>query len=241
MPYQERTYRKSVRTEGLVTFTVVVKETDVFISASRNLAHEAKIAVLEARFKIEEYIQKHPDFLWRLTPLPVDDFAPEVVKNMLRASSRAGVGPMAAVAGAVAEFTGIELLKHCDEVMVENGGDIFFKVNRDITVSIFAGASPLSGRIGIKLGPTPAPFGICTSSRTVGPSLSLGNADAVTVISSSAALADAAATAIGNLVKNDSDIQYAIDNGQKISGVDGMLIIKGNQLGVWGNINLISL
>jgi ApbE superfamily uncharacterized protein (UPF0280 family) len=124
---------------------------------------------------------------------------------------------------------------------VENGGDIFLKVNRDVTLSIYAGASPLSNRIGIKISQPNNAWGVCTSSGTVGPSLSLGTADAVTIVSSSASFADAAATAIGNLVNDASDIQNAIDSGKQIESVTGILIIKDEHMGVWGNINLVAL
>jgi hypothetical protein len=241
MAYEERTYRKHINPYGLNTFTIIVKETDLLISASCNLEQNAQNAVLDARFKIEEYITSHPYFLTSLSPVPYDSSAPDIIMKMLGASSAAGVGPMASVAGAVAEYVGRELLKHCDEVIVENGGDIFLNVNRDITVSIFAGKSSLSNRIGLKLSPAKMPIGICTSSGTVGPSLSFGTADAVTIISSSAIIADAAATAVGNLVKSSADIQKAIDAGKQIPQVEGILIIKDDQLGVWGNVNLVSL
>jgi len=241
MVYQPRTYRDSLKTAGLVSFTVVIKETDLFIAASHAAERDAQKAVLDARYNIEQYIQNHPDFLTSLTPLPADHYAPEIVREMLNASAAAGVGPMAAVAGAVAEHVGRELLKQCDEVIVENGGDIFLRVMRDITISVFAGSSPLSNRIGIKIDAHTSPLGICTSSGTVGPSLSFGTADAVTILSPSASRADAAATAVGNLVKSSADIAQAIEAGNKIQGVSGILIIKDDQMGVWGNINLVSL
>jgi ApbE superfamily uncharacterized protein (UPF0280 family) len=241
MPYQPRTYRDSLKTDGLIHFSVLIKETDLFIAASHNAEAIAREAVLDVRFKLEQYIEKHPEFLISLVPLPEDEYAPDIVQALLRASAAAGVGPMAAVAGAVAEYTGREILKSCDEVIVENGGDIFLKVVRDVTLSIYAGASPLSNRIGIKISPPSSAWGVCTSSGTVGPSLSLGTADAVTIVSSSASLADAAATAIGNLVNAASDIQKAIDSGKQIEAVTGILIIKDEHMGVWGNINLVAL
>jgi hypothetical protein len=241
MPYEKRTYREYSSTEGLVPFTVTVKETDLFISASKNLEKEAKDAALQARLIIENYIKENPDFQSSLTPLPFDQLAPEIIKEMLKASSASGVGPMASVAGAVAEYTGTELLKYSPEVIVENGGDIFIKINRAITVGIFAGQSPLSERIGIKVSPGKKPLAICTSSGRVGPSLSFGTADAVTIKSSSAALADAAATAIGNMIKQQSDIQKGIDKAKKIPGTDGVLIIKEDKMGVWGDMELVKL
>ena len=241
MAYQPRTYRDSLKTDGLVSFTVVIKETDLFIAASHAAEDDARAAILNARYNIEQYIQHHPEFLSSLIPLPADEGAPDIVRDMLRASAAVGVGPMAAVAGAVAEHVGRKLLKQCDQVIVENGGDIFLLVKREITISVFAGNSPLSNRIGIKIAGGSSPLGVCTSSGTVGPSLSFGTADAVTIVSPSASLADAAATAIGNLVKNSADIEKAIEAGKHFQDVSGILILKDDQMGVWGNINLVSL
>ena len=241
MPYQERTYRNQTRTDGLVSFNVTVKETDLFISATKNLEKEALDAVLQSRFILEQYIKTYPEFLSSLAPLTFDQNAPDIIQKMLRASEQTGVGPMAAVAGAVAEYIGQELLKSCDEILVENGGDIFFKVQRELTISIFAGESPLSEKIGVKVSKKETPCSICTSSGKVGPSLSLGSADAVTILSASPTLADAAATSIGNMIKTGSDIQKGIDFAQKISGIDGIIIIKGEQLGVWGDVELVQL
>jgi len=239
--YEKRIYRRHSSTEGLVSFAVAVKESDLFISASAILEKEAAEAVRQARRIIENYIHKNHQFEKSLTPLPLDNSAPEIIQKMMQASTASGVGPMAAVAGAVAEHTGRQLLKQAEEVIVENGGDIFLKVKREITVSIFAGQSPLSERIGIKVSPAARPLSICTSSGKVGPSLSFGTADAVTIKSASAPSADAAATAIGNIIKQSSDIQKGIDTAKTIPHIDGVLIIKDEHLGVWGDMELVSL
>jgi len=241
MPYEHRTYRDYSASDGLVSFTVAVKETDLFISAARNLEKEALDAVVQARYILESYIEHKPSFKTSLVPLPDDPFAQPLVQAMLRAGAACSVGPMASIAGAVAEFVGTQLLKHSAEVLVENGGDIFFKISRPITVGIFAGPSPLSEKIGLRIPQTDAPFGICTSSGTVGPSLSFGTADAVTIRAGSAALADAAASAVGNAVKTADDLKNALELGQKIAGIDGIVIIKDEKLGVWGNIELINI
>ncbi len=241
MPYEHRNYRDYSASEGLVSFTVAVKDTDLFISAERKLEKEALDAAVQARYILETYIQGRPEFQTSLVPIADDPFAPPLVQAMLQAAAACNVGPMAAVAGAVADFVGTELLKYSREVIVENGGDIFFKISRPITVGIFAGASPLSERIGIKIEPSNEPFGICTSSGTVGPSLSFGTADAATIRAKSAALADAAASAVGNAVKTADDIQKALDLGQSLGCIDGIIIIKNDKLGVWGNMELTGI
>jgi len=106
------------------------------------------------------------------------------------------------------------------------------------TVSIFAGDSPLSGKIGVEIEAEDTPLGICTSSGTVGHSVSYGKADAVVVLSKSASLADAAATAIANLVAVPDDFEKAFRKAEVIEGVSGLLVIKGDKAGAWGNIRL---
>jgi len=171
----------------------------------------------------------------------VDLHAPELVREMIRVSQLARVGPMAAVAGAIAEWVSKDLLKLSKEVIIENGGDIYLATARERTIGIYAGQSPLSLKIGIVIGPEESPLGVCTSSGTVGPSLSFGRADAVCILSKSAALADAAATAVGNIVQEKKDIELGLGRGKEIEGVLGVLIIVGEKMGVWGNIKLTEL
>jgi len=120
---------------------------------------------------------------------------------------------------------------------VENGGDIFIKSNKVRKVSIFAGRSPFSQRIILEIEAKENYIGICTSSGMVGPSLSFGKADAVTIISGSVLLADAAATAVGNIIKTQKDVERGLIYAQKIKGVKGVVIIKDDKMGLWGDIN----
>jgi ApbE superfamily uncharacterized protein (UPF0280 family) len=146
---------------------------------------------------------------------------------------------MASVAGAVSEFVGYDLLLQTDNIIIENGGDIFLKSNDKLTVSVYAGESALSYKVNFIVKPEETPLGICTSSATVGPSLSFGKADAVCVISQSATLADAAASAIGNRVKSKKDIKLAMNYGIKIPGVRGIIIILGNDMGAIGEVQFV--
>jgi hypothetical protein len=218
-----------------------VKETDLYILARSPLEREAQEAVINLRHQLEEYIKANPLFQTSLVPLPDDPRAPKIVKELLAASQKAGVGPMAGVAGAVAEFVGRELLASTPEVVVENGGDIFMQSSTERKIGLFAGESPLNMKVGLRISPERTPLGICTSSGTVGHSTSFGKADAVCVISSSAALADAGATALGNRVQGKRDIERVLEEGQKISGVEGLVIIVGDALGAWGEYELVQL
>ncbi|MDI7259037.1 MAG: UPF0280 family protein [Thermodesulfobacteriota bacterium] len=239
--YEKRTYRNLVKTDDLVQFEVIVRETDLLIRAERDLYRETRESVLKCRRQIETYIEMNPEFQRSLTPLKEDPYAPEIVQEMIRTSRLAHVGPMAAVAGAVAESVSKDLLLVSKEVIVENGGDIYLSTPRERVIGIYAGNSPLSLKIGIVIEPGKSPLGICTSSGTVGHSLSFGKADAVLVLSKSGALADAAATAIGNIVGEKQDIERGLGMGKEIEGVLGILIIVGEKMGVWGDIKLIRL
>jgi len=236
--YQPRDYRRWIHLSPSPSFTVTVKETDLYIRAAENLRRKAYRLVLKYRSQLEKYIAANPAFATSLEPLPIPSHAPRLVISMLEAGKLAGVGPMAAVAGAIAEYVGKELLSWSPGILVENGGDIFMKAVEKTVVGLYAGDSPFTGRLGLEIMPEKTPLGVCTSSGTVGHSLSFGKADAVVVTSPSTPLADAAATAICNRVKTISDIEKALQFGRTIPGVTGILIVIGTEIGAWGDISL---
>ena len=239
--YEPRFYRSKMQAKGLVSFEVIVKETDLHISASKNLALLARKAVLQYRADIEGFIAKQPIFATTFSPYEVPNEAPEIIKEMAKATACVGVGPMASVAGAVAQFVGKDLLRESTEVIVENGGDIFLKTKRKRRMGIYAGNSSLSNKVALMIHPEETPLGVCTSSATVGHSTSLGCADAVVAVSKNTLLADAAATAIGNRIKNVNDIGKAIAFAQSLDGIAGVVIIKDDKLGVCGELELTNL
>ena len=237
--YEKRTYRKLVKSEDLKHFEVKVKETDLLISADKELRTETEALVKKYRQELENYIQLDPFFQHTFSPYKPPRSAPRIAKAMAEAGRICGVGPMAAVAGALAEFVGKDLLKYGKEVIIENGGDIFLKTAQPRRIAVFAGKSPFSQRVTLEIDPADTPLGVCTSSGTVGPSFSFGLADAVTVISRAACLADAAATAIGNLVSKKADILKGLELAQRLKGIKGVIIIKDDEMGIWGKIKLV--
>jgi len=236
--YEPRTYRHWIKDRDLTSFNVVVDETDLYIRASTNLKRKALKLVLKYRNTLERYIEQHPSFLTSLESISIGEDTPRIVRKMAEAAERVGVGPMASVAGAIAEFVGDELLAFSPEIIVENGGDIYLKSSRKRIVGIYAGKSPLTGKIGLEINEEDTPLGVCTSSGTVGHSLSYGKADAVVVLSKSATLADAAATAIGNLITQPDDIPQGIEFAKGIEGLNGVIIIVGDNMGLWGEVKI---
>ncbi len=242
LSYKDREYRRIMGSEKMVACQVSVNETDLYILADNDVRSSACRLVLQFRSQIELYIHKHPHFLSSLSPLGQDPLAAPIVKSMLEAARSCNVGPMAAVAGAIAEYVGKELLlAETDEVIIENGGDIFMHRNQECIAAIFAGASPLSNKVGIKIARNFMPLGICTSSGTIGHSLSLGQADSVTVLASSTALADAAATRLGNELKEKSDMGHALAVAVDLPALTGVVIVMGDQLGAQGDVELVPL
>ncbi len=232
--YIPRTYRDYYPDERFVRFNVLEKESDLFILTKKELATQAYYILSELRAQIESYIEIDRDFLTSLEPVKIIEPAAEIVREMAMVSEKMGVGPMAAVAGAISESVCRYLAQFSDEVIVENGGDIFIINKQPITIAIYAGDSPLSMNLGIEIEPAFEGIGVATSSGTVGHSISFGNADAVTVISKNGGFADAAATAISNMVKTRDDIKNALDFAMKIPEILGIVIIMGDEIGAAG-------
>lgn len=246
MVYEPRTYRKLHSEKDLDHFQVSLRETDLDLAVKkgRDISRLSAITlacVRDYRQVLDAYIKEQPTFLTTLEPFEPGEDAPQAVRDMCAAARLAGVGPMAAVAGLFSEKAGQLLSRYSKDVIVENGGDIWLKTSRVRQVAIYAGTSPFSCRIGLEIRPQGTPLGICTSSGTVGHSLSFGKADAAVVLAPSAILADAAATACGNLVKSAEDLEKAVDFALSIPGVSGAVAIVGDKMAVKGQVRLVPL
>jgi ApbE superfamily uncharacterized protein (UPF0280 family) len=217
------------------------KETHLSVSADKLDETKVRGYLASVYDELECYIGGNIFFASSLEPVEVGEDAPKLVKKMALAAEAAGVGPMAAVAGAFAQEVGEFILAHgAREVVVENGGDIYLKLTREKTVGIYAGDSEFSNKIALKVQPEETPCGVCTSSGTLGHSISFGEADAVTVVADSAFLADAAATAVANEVVGEDGVEKALEKAKEIRGIRGALIIKGGELAAWGRMPQIA-
>jgi ApbE superfamily uncharacterized protein (UPF0280 family) len=248
--YRQRSYRQQ-QDFGGGSFEVGVEESDLWVSCLNtdlsSLAEFESLAyerLLFYRQSLKAFLLRYPDWGESLVPVVTADYllAPPLVRQMMIASEIAGVGPMAAVAGALAEAVGRDLIALSPELVVENGGDIFLAGRTEYTLAVFSGISRLSGQLGLRISAS-APFscGVCTSSGRVGHSLSFGRADAVTIVAENAALADAAATAMANLVQKKADLARVIENALALEGVFGALAVMGDDLAAGGNLELIDI
>ena len=207
------------------------------ISDQQKAVQAAKESIKRSYQELEIYVRANPKFLYTLTPIPAPE-KPLVAKLMAEAAQKAGVGPMAAVAGAIADIA-VEDMKQegCEVALVEDGGEISAQSNRPVDVAVAAGEEPLSKRFGFRL--TEFPIGVATSSGRFSHALSFGDAEAAIVFCKDAALADAAATAVGNVVKGENaqaGIKAGISRGLSIEGVEGVLILYLGQVGTAGKI-----
>lgn len=240
-PGEPRRYRRIGAMQGLCAFGVRVEETDLWVQATGDLSRRCRERVIELREHLTRYIRRHPAFQDAMGPVAIDDAAPALVRSMAEASAAAGVGPMAAVAGAIAEAVGRDLLEVSGEVVVENGGDLFLGLERDAVVGLYAGPSPLSMKVGLRVRAGQGPLGLCTSSASVGHSRSLGRADAACILSPSASLADAAATAAANRVHRPGDVSAAVEWARGLEGVLGAVVVKADRIGIWGALEVVPL
>ena len=172
-----------------------------------------------------------------LEPVQLISGSPEIVKQMDIASRIVGVGPMASVAGIMAQFAAQAALNEgATEAIVENGGDIYLYSKAEVIIGIYAKGSSLSGKLAYQLKPSQMPISICSSSSRMGHSLSFGDCDLATVFSKNAALADAAATHACNSVKTKQDVNPVLEEIMKIPGISGVLIIKDEHIGLAGDL-----
>lgn len=243
--YQPRLYREAMGNSRWVSFRSVFRETDLWVAIDGS--HYRKEAerftmdrILYYRRILEEYIDLHPEFRDSLTPVVAPGGVHPLIESMSEGARAAGTGPMSAVAGAVAEYVCRDLLNEfsADEVIIENGGDIFMKLVAPATVAVYAGSSPLSEKIALKPGSADTPLSLCCSSGTVGHSLSFGMADACMIACHDGALADAYATAFCNSVKNADMVHEITENALKIPEILSVVIIANDKVGLGGSIEI---
>ena len=234
--YEERFYR---HLKGAFAQEVAYYESDLYIISDNSIdnGHVRRI-LMKYYNQIREYIRVNPEFLNSLSPLALDDTAPPIIKDMLRVSLLSGIGPFSSVAGAIAYYVGREILETSKEVIVENGGDIFLKIEEDKSIGIYLGKSFRPDFLAIKVRKRNYPFGICSSSSKIGHSLNFGKADLLTVLAKDTILADSLATAYSNRIQRRKDIGKVLKDARDNRLVEAVIVAFSGELFFWGDIKL---
>lgn len=230
--YTEKTYR--YRHSGRNTIEVLYKNTDILVSSDAVFKKEEVRALVKKYYsEVETYSARDPRFYTSLSPVRVAQDAPLIAKAMADAGSLSGIGPFSAVAGAVAQFVGTELLARCSELIIENGGDLFLKIHGQKVIGLYAGEGAVLNDFSLAVDPLPGPFGIAASSGTMGHSLSFGNAELVVIIADDAIIADTFATAVCNQIKKKEDVLPVIDAYKNNPVLRGIGIYCEEKLYLW--------
>ncbi|MFQ3674917.1 MAG: UPF0280 family protein [Endomicrobiia bacterium] len=220
--------------DNLKSYEVLYKETALLVKTEKDFSKKVLKYIVEVRRPIETYIKTHPEFKTSLKPILPKFSMPEIIKNMCEVTTKVNVGPMASVAGTVSEYIGKKLLNFTKNVIIENGGDIFCNVGHQLKLGIYCGdRSIFSNKLAILVKLKNQNLGICSSSGILGHSLSFGKSDLVVIISSSAAFSDALATATGNMVKTEKDLEQATNYAKNFSETHSVCIIKNRTISFW--------
>ena len=221
---RNRTYRTFTHREAV--FRICCDQVD---AATAEIVRQRRI--------LEDYIDRDPDFQHSLEPVALRTDAPRIAERMARAARRVGVGPMAAVAGAMAQCAAEAALQAgAPEAIVENGGDIYVHTVEAVIIGFHTGTAEPADRLAFSLQAHDTPTSICSSSGKMGHSMSLGECDLATVVAKDAALADAAATLAANLVRTVQQVDPALEQIVGIEGIDGVMIVKSDQIGLAGRL-----
>lgn len=217
-------------------FKFSYKETNVTILAENEEFYKVAVkAILEARSEIERHIRLKPEFLISYEPLECPNCSGgEITKEMCKAARLAKVGPMASVAGAIAQYAVNKMVEAGAKIaVVDNGGDIAIHSDRDLIVGVYP------SKIAFLIPPSDN-IAICTSSGKIGPSVSFGWADAATIIAKDACIADAFATALGNLVEDfgKEDIEKTLSkfHSENWEFIEGAMVVKDDFIAFAGKV-----
>ena len=244
MTYQPRFYREKFSNGRFESFSFALEQTDLWVGVDKSaycvsMIEFCKMKVKNLRDEIERYIRYNPEFLNTLDPIVVDDIMPELASEMAEAANKAKVGPMAAIAGCFAGYIGRQIMENynINELVIENGGDIFASVVNPLSVSVYAGESFFSDKTVVIV--PPGTYGICTSSGTVGHSYSMGKADAVMVICKDITLADAYATALANRVQSQEHVDNVVSLAKSKEEILSCVIVCEDKIGICGKFDVV--
>jgi hypothetical protein len=233
-------YRCCVKNKEKYAWLLSYYYTDILISSNKNIKSRIEKPLKKIYEILNVCIKNEASFLKSLSPIKIKPSFPPVIKEMCAKSAVFNVGPMAAVAGTINEYIASYLQKYCDILIIENGGDIYVKAERDLNVGIYVKNPNFKDKIALKINAKNMPCGLCSSSGTFGHSFSMGKCDLAVVLAKSAITADAAATAFANSISCEDDISGSIAYFKGFEDIKGLLAVKDKKIGAWGAIEFLS-
>ena len=237
--YEERFYRDYAK--ALFSIEISYGESDLFISSDKEIDKTTVQDLLRKYYnQIESYAKDNPPFLNSLSPLDDDETAAAIIREMLNISHLTGIGPFSSVAGAIAKYVGQDLLNYVNEVIIENGGDLFLKINQAKKIDIYLGEKSNLKNLKLKIQNRPDPFGIASSSSSFGHSLNFGRADLVTVIAKNSIIADGFATSLSNRIKKEEDVKQVLEFAKKSNSIEGLLVFFEGNIFLWGALEIVN-
>ena len=236
--YEERFYRSQISSN--FKLEISFKESDLLICSDKQIDKtRAQSLLVKYYSQVERYVKTNPSFQNSLKSIPDDEDAPNIIREMIQASRLSGIGPFSSVAGAIAKYVGAELLMECSEIIIENGGDIFLKINQDKRLGVYLGDNFKGvSNLTLKLHKRKEPFGIASSSALIGHSLNFGKADLLTIVSNNPIIADTFATALSNKIQNTQDAEKILKQAKDMAEIEGILIAFGDKIFIWGDLEL---
>ena len=235
--YEERFYRGQILSK--FKLEVSFNESDLLVCTDKKIDKCFVESILKKYYdQIKEYVKENPIFMNSLFPLDDNISSPDIIKKMMESSRVSGIGPFSSVAGAIAFYVGNEILEICDEVIIENGGDIFLKINEDKHLGIYLGERFKIKNVILRIRKKNCSFGIASSSAVIGHSLNFGNADVVTVIAKDVVIADGLATSLSNKIKKENDIKMIIEQAKSIPELNGIFIAFDDKMFLWGDLEM---
>ena len=232
-------YRNKISSRQKYNWRILYKYSDILVSCDKDIILKLKKLIEEIYVILESHIRKNPSFGKSLSPLKSRPEYHPMIKKMYEKTALFNVGPMAAVAGVVCDFLASGLDNYCRCLVIENGGDVFIKSDKDIDVCVYLKNKYFTDKIYLRIKTGDMPCGLCSSSGSFGHSLSLGKSDLVTVMAGSTISADGAATSVANNINSYKDISKTINRYKTAEDIKGILIVKDDKLGVWGKIEFL--